>query len=323
MLSTSQQDRGVVPEHGVDQAGAELEGAVVADHEADGRAGVEHAAAVAHDAVDQDHVLADLRRLLLRGVDGDVLELAGALDVAGGADLDVLEDGGVLDHAALAHGAVVAAVAVHRVLRDLAQALLQGLVVDEFRPHIGVGGGHPVEGIDGAAAGLVHHLHLHAHFLRLAVLDHAVAELGVVRGAHLLDVEEDAAVADDVVRQVVDVVQGAVVADVAGVDGGVRDADGHAQVVELQAVLAHAPDADRTVETVVLDALRTEFVGHPDGVPAGGGVVVLDEALDLVARQVTPAAARFAHLLVADIIFILPFGNEFGIDPAVDELFGR
>ena len=316
-------NRGVVAEDGVDQAGAELEGAVVADHEADGRAGVEDTAAQAHDAVDHDDVLADLGRLLLGGVDRDVLELARTLDVAGGADLRVLDDGGILDHASLADGAVVAAMAVHGGLGDLAELLLQGLVVDVLGPHVGVRRRHSVERIHRAAAGLVHHLDLDADVLGLAVLDDAVAELGVVRGAHLLDVEEHAAVADDIVGEIMDVVDGAVVADVAGVDRGVGDADRQAQVVELEAVLGHAPDADRAVELVVLDPVRAEFVRDQDGVPAGGRVVVHDQGLDLVAGEVPPAAARLAHLLVADIILILPFGNEFGIDPAVDELFGR
>ena len=311
-------DRGVVAEDGVDQAGAELEGAVVADHETDGRAGIEDAAAEAHDAVDQDHVLADLRRLLLGGVDGDVLEFAGALDVAGGADPGILDDGGILDHTAFAHGAVIAAVAVHRGLGDFAQLLLQRLVVDELGPHVCVRRGHPVEWIHGPAAGLVHHLDLDAHVLRLAVLDDAVTELGMVRGAHLLDVEKHAAVPDNVVGEVVDVVDGAVVADVAGVDRRIGDADRQAQVVELEAVLGHAPDADRAVEFVVLDALRAEFVRHPDGVPAGRRVVVLDQALDLVAGQVTPAAARFVDLLVAKIILVFAFREVLRIYPSVD-----
>ena len=65
---------------------------VVAHHEPHRLAAVEDVAAQPDDAVDQLDALADLRGLLGAGVDRQVLELVGALDVAARADLDVLED---------------------------------------------------------------------------------------------------------------------------------------------------------------------------------------------------------------------------------------
>ena len=208
-------DGGVVAQHRVDEAGAVFQVAVVAEHKAGGRHRVEDTAAVARDAVDEDDALADLRRLLLRRVDGEVLQLAGAFDVAVRSHLGILEDPAVLDDARLADGAVVAAVEVDAGLCDLLEAFLQLGVVGVFGPEVGVGRDHTIKGQDATRADLVHHLEPHAHVLGLAFLDGAVTELGVVGGGDLLDIKENGAVADDVVGHVMHVVDGHVVADVA------------------------------------------------------------------------------------------------------------
>ena len=157
---------------------------------------------------------------------------------------------------------------VHRVLGELQQALAQLLVIHIFGPEIGVSGNHSVERADGPAAGFVHYLELDPYLFVLAVLDHSVSELGVVGRGHLLDAEEHTPGADDVVRQVVHVVDGAVVAYVTGVDGAVGDAARQPQVVKLQAKIAHATYPYRSEELVVLDERGGEFVGHPYGIPA-------------------------------------------------------
>ena len=306
----------------MDEARAVFQVAVVAQDETGGHHGVEDAAAVAGDAVHEDDALTDLRRFLLGGVDGDVLQLARALDVAVRADFRVLEDPAVLDDAALADGAVVAAVDIDAGLGDLLEALLQLGVVGVFGPEVGVGRGHPVEGHDLAASDLVHHFEPDAHILGFALLDGAVAELGVVGGGDLLNVEEDAAVADDAVGHIVDVVDGHVVADVAGDDAAVGDADRHAQVVVLEHVSGDASDAHHPEEVVVAHHRGVELVGDPDVVPVGGGVVVEDEAFDFVGAEVPPPAFGFLHLLVAVVVFVVTVMQilrvyEILVDPVV------
>ena len=263
-------------------------------------------AAVAGDAVHEDHALADLRRLLLRRVDGDVLELAGALDVAVGAYLGVFEDPAVLDDRALAHRAVIAAVLVECVVGDVEQPLLQLLVVHVFGPKVGVGGNHAVERQDTPSAVLVHHLKPHSHVLRLPLLDDAVAELGVVGGGDFLDVEQDALVADDVVGHVVDVVDGRVVADVTRDDAAVGDAHRHTQVVVLQNLVGHPTDPAHPEEMVVADHVGVELVGDPDVVPVGGRVAVFHQAFDFVGMEMTPPRRRFLHLLVTIEVLVMP-----------------
>ena len=53
-------DGGVVAQHGIDQAGAIFEVAIVAQHETGGHHGIEDVATIAGDAVDQNDTLADL-----------------------------------------------------------------------------------------------------------------------------------------------------------------------------------------------------------------------------------------------------------------------
>ena len=130
---------GVVAQHGIDQAGAVFEVAVVAQHKTGGHYRVEDMATVAGDAVDQNDTLADLRWLFLGGVDGDILELAGTFDVAVWTDLGILQDPAVLDDRGFADGAIIAAVLVEGGVGDVEQALLQRLIVDVFRPQVGVG----------------------------------------------------------------------------------------------------------------------------------------------------------------------------------------
>ena len=233
-------------------------------------------AAVPHNAVDQDAAFANLRRLLFARVDGDVLDFARPLDVAVLADFGILDDQGVLDDGGAADGAVVAAAVVHGVLGDLLEPLLQQFVVDVFGPHVGVGGDDAVKRQDGAFARLVHQFDLHAHLLRLPFLDNAVAEFGMVGGGDLLDVEKDAHVADDVVGDVVHLVHGHVVADVAVHDVAVGDADGQPQVVVLQHLVADGSDAHQSVEVVAVYQCRVERVAYQHIVPIVGDIVVLN-----------------------------------------------
>ena len=227
----------VVAEHGVNHPRAVFEVAVGADYELDGGASVENAAAVTHDSVDQNHVLPNLGRFLLGRVDGYVLELACALDVAARAYLHILDDLGSLDHTTVAYGTVVAAPVVLLGLGHLLEAALQRAVVAIPGPEIRVCRDHTVKRVDAAAACLVHHLELYSHSFLLPVLYDSIAEFGVVGGTHFLDVEEHTTVAYYVVAQVVHVVDGAIVTYIAGVDGGVCDAYRQTQIVELKSVV--------------------------------------------------------------------------------------
>ena len=122
---------------------------------------------------------------------------------------------------------------------------MQGLVVAVFRPEIGVGGDHSVEGHHRPRPGLVDQVEPDAHVLGLAVLDDAVAELGVVRSVHLADVQQHRVVADDVVGKVTNVVDRRVLPNVARDDHAVADACRHLQIVMLQHDRFEPGDADQ------------------------------------------------------------------------------
>src|SRR5574344_1537359 len=209
-------DGAVVPEHGINQAGAIFKIAVASYDELHGSAAVEYPAAIAHDAVDEDDVLADLHRFLFARVDCDVLQLARALDIAIRADLGVLDDLGGLDHAAFSHCSVVSAMAVYHMLSHVAKLFLQQGIVTVFGPQVGVGGDHPVKRIYTPAACLIHYLKFHTYRRILAVLDDAVAKLGMVCRGHLMNIEQHAPFPDDIVAEIMHIMYGTVVTDVAG-----------------------------------------------------------------------------------------------------------
>ena len=273
--------RRVVAHQGIDEASAVLEVAVVADNELHRSAGVEYLASVAHDSVYEYDVLPNLGRLALGRVDGDVLQLGGAFDIAGLPYPDILEDGRILYHAAAAYGAVIAAMAVDRFLGDFQELLPERRVVYVLRPHIGIRGDHSVEGAHLAGARLVHQVYPYAHAFRLSVLDDAVAEFRVVGGTHLLNVEEHTPVTDDVVREIMDIVDRAIVPYVAAVDGRIADSDRKPQIVELESAPRHAPDSDSPVELVAAEHRGVEFIRNVERIPAGGEIVVLHQLLYL------------------------------------------
>ena len=189
----------VVAQNGVDESRSILEVAVVSEHELDGCAAVENAASESHNTIHHDDVLSDLGWFLIAAVDGDVLEFGGTLDIAVGTDFHILDDGRVLDDTLLPYHPVITAVIVESGLCDLGEPLLEHGVVDKLGPHICVGGNHAVERRHRTATRLVHHLESNPCFLSLTILDDSVAELGVVGGGHLLDVEQHTTVADDIV----------------------------------------------------------------------------------------------------------------------------
>jgi len=114
-------DGGIVAQEGINQPGTILEVGIVAQDKAHGNAVVKNVAAVANDTVNQDNTFADLGRFLFAGVDGDVFQFAGSLDVTMGADFYILDDAAVFDDAATTRGAEITAAAVHAFLGDAFQ----------------------------------------------------------------------------------------------------------------------------------------------------------------------------------------------------------
>src|SRR5574344_1238775 len=278
-------DGGIVTQYRVDESCPVFQVALVAQHETYGHDGIEDTAAESRDAVHQDDALADLAWLFLRRIYGDVLQFAGAFAVAVGTHFDVFQDPTVLDDARLADGAVVAPSPVETFLSDLFQPLLKFRISAIFRPKIRVGGDHAVEWQYAPSAVLVHHFEPYPHVFWLSFLDDSVAELRMVGGGQLMDVEQDAAVADDVVCHVVYVMNGHIVADVARDDDAVGDAYGKAQVVVLKGFAAHPSDTHHAIETVVSHHSGVKIIGDPDVVPVGGGVAVLHQTLHLIGMQ--------------------------------------
>ena len=117
---------------------------------------------------------------------------------------------------------------------------------------------------------------------------------------HFVDIEEDAAVADDVMCEIMHVVDGDVIAYVARDDAAVSDADRHFQIVILQHLVLDAAYADKPEKPVVFNEPRVKFVSDENLIPVGGCVAVLDETLHLVGMKMTPAFFRLFHLFVAE-----------------------
>ena len=131
--------------------------------------------------------------------------------------------------------------------------------------------------------------------------------------------QEDAAVSDYVMRDVGAVVNGAVVADVAGDDPRAGEAHGGSQVVVLEHGPLEPADAHEARELAVLHELGHEGVRHPEEIPIAAAIGVLDEGLDLVgteaaigARLAAEALDRIGGLDVADAILVLAWLEELG-----------
>ena len=86
-------DGAVVAHNGVDETGTIFEIRVVPKDKLHRRAGVEYAAAITYNTIDEDDVFAYLRGFLVGGVDGDVLEFRGSLDITVGTYLHILDNG--------------------------------------------------------------------------------------------------------------------------------------------------------------------------------------------------------------------------------------
>ena len=121
-----------------------------------------------------------------------------------------------------------------------------------------------------------------------------------------MNVEKDTVVANDIVRHIVDVVNGAIVAYVARHYAAVRDAYRHTQVVILKCSVLDGSYPHQAKETVVLHKVGVELVCDHDVVPTRGGVAVLDKALHLIGTEMPPNLRRRLRLFVPIIIFISP-----------------
>ena len=116
--------------------------------------------------------------------------------------------------------------------------------------------------------------------------------------------------------QVVRIVDADIIAEVTADDGAVVQADGPAEVMELEEEGGQLADADEAEEFAVLDELRVEIVGYQDVVPVGGGVAVANQHFDFKGRQLAVADAA-AVLYIPQVIFVFPFGEIAAIDELV------
>ena len=185
---------------------------------------------------------------------------------------------------------------VEGIVGDVEKTLLQRFVIDIFGPKIGISSDHAVEGQDFSSAVLVHHLQPYPHVFRLSFLDDAVAELGVVGGGDFLNVEEDALVTNDVIGHVMHIMDGRVVADVAGYDAAVGDAYRNSKIVVLKYFVSHFSDSAHPEEMVVADHVGVECVGNPDFVPIGCCIAVFHQPFNLIGMQMTPPVGWFFYL---------------------------
>ena len=220
------------------------------------------------------------------------------------ADLHILDYAAVLDDALLAYRAIESPPRVERLLGYLAELFEQLPIVAVLGPQVRIAGCHAVERHDAAPAGLVYQIHNDPDFPVLTFLDDAVAELGVVGRVHLVDVQQDHVVADDVVRQVTHVVNGRVVTNVARDNPAVRQSHRNVHVVVFQIHLFQAPYADKPVELAVLHVVGVELVAYQDVIPAVGRVAVLYEDLDLIRPQRADAIRQSGRLDVAKVILV-------------------
>ena len=145
----------------------------------------------------------------------------------------------------------------------------------------------------------------------------------MIRGVHLVDVQQDDVVAEDEMRQMPHVVDRAVVADVARDDQAVGDAGRRLQFVMFQHDVLQTPEPDQARKLAVLDQVRRERVGHEKAVPIAARHAVLHQRLDLRRAKMPPRVRRPPDLGIAQVILVHALGQVFLGNKLVAQRSGR
>ena len=129
-----------------------------------------------------------------------------------------------------------------------------------------------------------------------------------------MNIEKDATVADNVVRDVMHIVERYIVADVTRYNGAVGNTTRHLQIVELKHHVFDGSDTHHAIKTIVFHQVGVEIISHQNVVPTCGGVAVFHQALNLVGTQMTPAVFGPLSLLISEIVFVETFFEILFVD---------
>ena len=113
----------------------------------------------------------------------------------------------------------------------------------------------------------------------------------MVRGLHFVNAGKYAAVSYDVMRYIGTVLNGRVIANIAGNDGAVSDAGGNAEIVLLKQDMMQRPYAHKTEKGRVADERRIEGTSYKERIPVGTGIIVFDKYFPLFRSKVPPGLA--------------------------------
>ena len=122
----------------------------------------------------------------------------------------------------------------------------------------------------------------------LTFLDYAVAELGMISCIHLHYIKENTTVSNDVMRKVLNIVYGHIIAYIATYHKAVCYPDRQFEVVMLQHDIPHNPYPYQSEKPVIADQSRIKGIGYQYVIPAVGGILVFHQPLDLFRPQSPP-----------------------------------
>jgi len=133
----------------------------------------------------------------------------------------------------------------------------------------------------------------------------------VIGCLHFINTGKYTFVTDDVVGNVCAILNGRVIAYIAGYNGTVSDSGGNAEVVMHKQNITQRADAYQSVKGRVADQGRLKGIAYKNIVPVATGIVVFDEDFPFLFFEAAPNSAP-GRLRVSDPVFILSGRKVFG-----------
>ncbi len=106
---------------------------------------------------------------------------------------------------------------------------------------------------------------------------------------HFVDIEQDATVTDNKMRQVMRVMNGHIIPYIAGDDDAVGNSDGHFEVVMLNDHIAQTSDSHQPEKPGVLYLVGIKRIRNQDLIPVVCRIVIFHQLLHLIRPQVPPS----------------------------------
>jgi hypothetical protein len=115
----------------------------------------------------------------------------------------------------------------------------------------------------------------------------------MVRGLHFVDPGKNAGIPDDVMGNVGTILDGEIIADIAGDDGAVPDPRGDTKIVVFEQYVPEDPQADQAEEVRISDQRWLKGIGDKKIIPVGTKIFVFRQYFYFMGPEIPPGPAVF------------------------------